>query len=223
MTDNLPKGEYAFYYEASLTASELNLPLSREHVVGYTVRNMNLAHRAVLKLFSSQQAHGVTRERKPSAILFRVERDMIRVRSILPFCLPDKIEVNQQTLIVPDVSQELDFRVVLNTITRATDEEAGGRIRESPVKAEDIADWAAAPTRLGRAFDNIVYTKIKHRSSIKKNGILCQQHDISGFGKIANPSEFVSMFLSGVGRAKAYGCGLLSVSSDAVVGNNARK
>lgn len=179
-------------------------------------------HREVMSLFGDLDA---TNPREENGILFRLETlpgkpPAYLVRShILPQNLPfeaptPKIETER----TPQTGTVVQFRVALNAVQRTVD----GRIRPIPADSlsggdtQEFMYWLQQ--KLSQVFNEIVINNhtrevlgANRQGKISGQNKVIQIDVIDGIARVASSEKLTEALRIGIGRAKSYGCGLLTV------------
>lgn len=172
-------------------------------------------HRLVMGLFQSANLPGeVNEKRATSNILFRVDEastgKVLLVRSDIA---PTNLPRGAQTKAVPqqmlEVGEAIRFRLTANAIRRsrpATPDVKRG-VGISPV--EDVAEWVT--NKLAGAVEDV--TIFSHDRSVVTSGKSALQLDVvDGYGLVHDVEALQVLLKTGIGRSKAFGCGLLTVA-----------
>jgi CRISPR system Cascade subunit CasE len=126
----------------------------------------------------------------------------------------------KELTIVCTTGEELDFRLRASpTITRVVRDEAGVRRRNG--RREPILDDAGQLDWLIRQEDRcgfrVVRAKVGERTHrhFRKNGVdgVVGWVDFTGTLRVVDEELFAKALLEGIGKAKAFGCGMLEVFS----------
>ncbi|MDO4665074.1 MAG: type I-E CRISPR-associated protein Cas6/Cse3/CasE [Actinomycetaceae bacterium] len=179
----------------------------------------NNRHRDVMSIFPVELQG---RARADAGILFRLERLPARPAAYL-------IRSNIRPHITnPDLAQQVqileekfgwleggvivNFRLSVNAVVRegATRKTRPVPVQTGPAGGMGIDEWVAQ--KLASALDNV--TVLNHNREViteKQGGKTIQVDVVDGIAEIADPALLESLMKKGVGRAKAYGCGLLTV------------
>lgn len=187
------------------------------------------AHQAVMALFPRDLSGEPDTRRSGHGILYRIDNvggqmTVLVQSAIVPVLLPE----GAQTMVVPGAAWEfargdrVGFRVAVNPVRRIgkVDRDvslealtsgrlvASGKAREVGIKFDDVPDWLIA--RLSGALDSVVI--VDHFRDATKGG----RHRLTidtfdGLGVVDSPELLDALRRTGVGRAKAFGCGLLTV------------
>ncbi|WP_166787002.1 type I-E CRISPR-associated protein Cas6/Cse3/CasE [Cryobacterium sinapicolor] len=172
-------------------------------------------HRLVMGLFQSANLPGETNEKRATSnILFRVDEastgKVLLVRSdIAPTNLPRGAQTKAVPQQVLEAGEAIRFRLTANAIRRSRpvtpDVKRGVGI--SPV--ENVAEWVT--NKLAGAVEDV--TLFSHNRSVVTSGKSALQLDIvDGYGLVHDPEVLQQLLKTGVGRSKAFGCGLLTVA-----------
>lgn len=198
------------------------------------------AHRAVMRLFAPRLQGVPERRRDQAGILYRVDvtsngdgvpEATILVQSIVaPEVVPPvarSVEVSERAW-TAETGERVIFRVAVNAVRRTTryftDEakrkpaEVGvrtaySRQTASVVGTNEIGDWLTPKS--GPAFENVEI--ISHlRDTTESARGKGQFHriivdTIDAVGTVGDPAALDSLRRAGLGRSKAYGCGLLTI------------
>lgn len=164
--------------------------------------------------------------RKSGNILFRLEEIPGRPASFLiqSTIEPDRAKLPRHGRIkefeFPQFSsgQPLGFRLSINAVVRHSD----GRTTPVPIDPtddgrEDFTPWLAR--KLHPAITEIALINHKRdvlrdrrqRENSSGNRRTIQVDTVDGVTQVGDPDELIKLLTSGVGRAKSYGCGLLTV------------
>jgi CRISPR system Cascade subunit CasE len=172
-------------------------------------------HRLVMGMFQSANLPGEANEKRvTSNILFRVDETstgkVLLIRSdIAPTNLPRGAQTKAVALQVLDVGEAIRFRLTANAIRRsrpATPEIKRG-VGISPV--EDVAEWVT--NKLAGAVEDV--TIFNHDRSVVTSGKSALQLDVvDGYGLVHDTEALQLLLKTGIGRSKAFGCGLLTVA-----------
>lgn len=206
--------------------------LSRDDVrkrrTGWDINSPTFRHRAVMGLFG--EISGSPRE--SAGVLFRLER----IPGQAPFFLVQSsvrpkddgqvAGVETKEMEFPEYldGQILSFSVALNAVRRKSIEVDGKRkTRVQPIPLDHDADalengettitpWLRE--KLATALDDIQL--INHlrdvlRDSGAQKSMTIQVDSFEGVAKVKDPSALKEILTTGIGREKAYGCGMLSV------------
>ena len=181
-------------------------------------------HRAVMGLFP---AIDDDRPRSNADVLFRLETPAgeapyFLIQSAIEPVLSgvDGIITKEVDLQVPKEGTTVVFRIAVNAVRRESFINASGKrsyaIKPVPADHEDtkldtITPWLAR--KLNPAFSHLEITN--HRRNVLSDGLgrsmRLQVDSIDGIATVGDTSALRNVLRSGVGREKAYGCGLLSL------------
>ena len=172
-------------------------------------------HRIVMAMFSSADLPGELNEKRLSRnILFRVDDTaqgkVLLVRSdIAPTNLPARARTKRESDSLLAVGTHVRFRMTVNAVRR--NRPANPTIKRgsgvSPV--DRLAEWVAQ--RIDAAIGDI--TVLNHDRTVVTTGRSALQLDlIDGYGVIVDSDVLGELHRTGIGRAKAFGCGLLTTA-----------
>lgn len=172
-------------------------------------RDASATHRAVMALFDPDLPGPADQRRATAGILFRIDETphgrFVLVQSGLAPTRPTPGTLTKDAtpaLHVP-AGLRVQFRVAVNAIQRP----GTGGTRCVPV--EQISEWVA--TRLAPSLADVVV--LNHRREVRGKGNHALQVDtVDGHATVSEPDKLADLLRTGVGRAKAYGCGLLTVA-----------
>jgi CRISPR system Cascade subunit CasE len=180
-------------------------------------------HRVVMAMFPTTLP-GEPHERRANAkILFRVEetvtgRAVLIQSSVKPTHAPDGSKVKQVrcgTAMTPGTL--VRFRIAVNTVTRNRTQRPKGKACDLPLPEDQVDAWLA--DKLAGGLDQVsilASTRTVYgtdREGLKSGTVTALQVDtMDGVATVDDPDRLLELILDGVGRAKAYGCGLLTVS-----------
>lgn len=172
-------------------------------------------HRMVMGLFASTDLPGDATEKRLSRnILFRVDETasgkIVLVRSdVAPTNLPHEAKTKPVAVDVPPVGTPIRFRITVNAIRRSRPADPSIKRGTGITPVEQISDWVTG--HLGIAFEDI--TVFTHDRTVVTSGKSPLQLDsIDGYAIVSNSAALEACLREGVGRAKAYGCGLLTIA-----------
>lgn len=215
----MPQTVYLTKYPAHIA---LTRKLANKPENGWDITSPIFRHRAVMALFSDLES---STPRTDLQVLFRL--DFITGQA--PYFLvqsntaPDNtadisthIETKEITLHELVQGTPVSFRLAVNAVKRRQQ----GGITPIPYDTEDnpaFSEWLQQ--KLRGALQEISITTHQRQvlgadrkgSSGDKNDRVVQVDTVDGFAIVANPENLQNLILNGVGRAKSYGCGLLSI------------
>lgn len=171
---------------------------------GWDTSRVDFQHKAVMALFEDNLNSETPR--KALDILFRVEKVAGQAPYMLvqskeaPVHIPEGVTTKEFVMPSFMAGDVVTFKLSVNAISR----EHGNEIR--PIA--DIDSWL--PYKLGRSLADV--NIITHSRNVSKGSRPIQVDVIEGFAVVADPEKLKVQMCEGVGRAKAYGCGLLSVA-----------
>lgn len=195
---------------------------------GWDINSPTFRHRAVMGLFGDIDGS----PRKEANILFRLDR----VAGQAPyFLIQSTIRPIAQDLITGMEVKEMDFpelaagqivsfSVALNAVRRKSIQVDGKRkVKIQPVpedhdvEALENGETTMTPwlqEKLSSVFDEVrVVNHLRDvlQDSSSKGAMTIQLDSIEGFAQVRDPNALKEVLAKGIGREKAYGCGLLSV------------
>jgi CRISPR system Cascade subunit CasE len=158
-------------------------------------------HQKVMGIFPNDLPGDIHERRTGSNILFLDDGELLLVRSDIK---PERLPATGRTIAEPGppaAGATIRFRLSVNAVRRLR---SGGT---APV--EDIDEWVAE--KLNGAIRDV--TILNHLRSIVDSGRSSLQVDlIDGAGSVTDQHALSELIHGGVGRGKAYGCGLLLVA-----------
>lgn len=173
-------------------------------VIDADMVGVRTSHQAVMSLFPVSLPGTENMRRVNTNILFAVDGTRIIIRSDIE---PTRVPVTAKTVRTPleDVAEPGDiirFRVTVNAVRRLR---GGGT---APVA--DIDSWIEQ--RLSSALDEV--TVLAHERSVVHSGHSPLQLDVvDGQAVVTDVLELQRLMREGVGRGRAFGCGLLLVAA----------
>lgn len=174
-------------------------------------------HRDVMALFGDLEND---HPRQSAGILFRVEPrgDFLLVRSNL---VPENPVDGMRTIAEPAAPAEgsmVQFRLAVNAITR---DSRVGKSASKPVPEDSFeVDLEQTMTgfvgrKLAGALTDVQllrhYRELLTERNRSKRGVTTQVDTVDGVATVQDVQRLEELLSVGVGRAKAYGCGLLTV------------
>ena len=220
----IPVHEILAQAYSSIAAEKLQKPNRRR----LDINNPDTRHRLVMGIFGNLGAN----PRSDHNILFRVEQQPAKAPAFLirSDIAPDpaKLTPNSQTRIIENTELQpkkvVAFRLSINAIRRHTKKINGEKIVEAiPVRADNYSEnsnygdlnyWLQQKLSPGLSDVSILnhQREVIHSSKdLNSNGKTIQIDLIDGVGIIEEVSALEDMLNKGIGRAKAYGCGLLTI------------
>lgn len=204
----------------SMIASVLHL--DRKAIKALRITDLYSLHRVVYSLYDDVRGAGQKASSQGSGILFADQGGDFRSRRILMLANRSPAECidgefgEVQSKAIPDEflsHARYRFKVIVNPTRR---DSASHRLM--PVKGrEAIAEWFTArgpqswgftvsPEHLQVDNVDVLRFKDKHQHEVT----ICQAH-VQGQFSITDPAQFQHSFAQGIGRARAFGCGLLQI------------
>ncbi|MBK5237784.1 MAG: type I-E CRISPR-associated protein Cas6/Cse3/CasE [Actinomycetales bacterium] len=172
-------------------------------------------HRVVMGFFASADLPGESTEKRLSRnILFRVDETgdgkVVLVRSdVAPTNLPPGAKTKEVETDSPQVGTPVRFRMTVNAIHRSRPENPSTKRGKGSTPVDDIDAWVTG--RLHDALDDI--TVFTHDRSVGTSGKAPLQLDaINGYATVNDVDALEAHLRQGVGRSKAFGCGLLTIA-----------
>lgn len=214
-----------------LTKAPVHALLDRGDVAksprGWDIDSPTFRHRAVMGLFDKIEG------RAESGILFRLDRvagqaPYFLVQSAVEPAVPEGISgVEVREFEPPRLAegQPVSLRVAVNAVRRKT-EEVGGKKKtrvtsvpfdfdEEALEAGDttVSPWLARKLSPAlRELEVVNHVRDVLKDPQAKGGSKALQVDtVDAIAVVADPAALDELIRKGVGREKAYGCGLLSV------------
>ncbi|QIK63598.1 type I-E CRISPR-associated protein Cas6/Cse3/CasE [Leucobacter viscericola] len=179
-------------------------------------------HSEVMSLFGHIEGDTV---RADTNVLFRVDPPhgnqaaTVLIRSsIVPSRPAEGLETRQEGP-VPPAGTPVAFRIAINAIRRRSVESSTAKRKTilTPVPRDDdpapdgttMTDWLSA--RLAGGLSSVEI--LNHDRQVLGVGTKCtvQTDLVDGFAIVEDSAKLAQMLIHGVGRAKSYGCGLLSL------------
>jgi CRISPR system Cascade subunit CasE len=163
---------------------------------------------------SAELPGGATEKRLSRNILFRVDETssgkIILVRSdVPPTNLPREGKTKLTDGHTPGEATAVRFRLTANAVHRSRPGDPSLRRGKGTTPVADISEWVTS--RLSVAFDDI--TVFNHDRTVATSGKAPLQLDVvDGYAIVKNHAALEILLRDGVGRSKAFGCGLLTVA-----------
>lgn len=172
-------------------------------------------HRAVMGLFGRVAGNGEQGPRERLQVLYRVDqlaggRTHVLVQAAQP---PSDPAIPKRSL---DPVWEwmrtrpaVRFELVANPV-RSVNRTVDGRERKrhEPIPASDLGAWVAEKMR---GF-NVEHVERRAHYWLRRGNARILAVRLAGVAEVVEPDEAASVIQSGVGRARAYGCGLVTVA-----------
>lgn len=185
------------------------------------------AHRSVMRLFPQTLPGPKAARRATAGILYRLDvvnsEPVVLVQSLVqPELLPTMaktLEFDATTWQIPAGTQ-IVFRVAYNPLARQSIrgiDATRTRIAERPLNPNESRAWLQS--KLSDALDEVIVLNARRRATPRKSP---RDHDVTGAPKrmtmdvvdasatVKDAVAFADLRIHGVGRAKSYGCGLLT-------------
>lgn len=182
------------------------------------------AHRAVMRLFATDLPGPARARRAGGGVLYRLDAQpdgtpLILVQSQLP---AELLPPDARTTTIPARAWEIPagtliaLRIALNPVTRRTVKHEGERTGEATatIPAAEVPVWLAEKLRSGLEIEEIL-NQTRSTTSHRRKGPatappLVVVDTVDAIGTVTDQAEFTRMRSAGIGRAKSYGCGLLT-------------
>lgn len=180
------------------------------HVYGNARNDGGVMHKAVMRLFP-RRLPGVAHERRAASdILFRIDHTEVIIRSraepSLSLAWGDDPPAGASVTVESDAAPlagRVRLLVHANTVRKNGSD-------PRPIPDADVPAWAAE--RFATALTDIDVTVFRRMlRPVTGRGFPIQVHDLAITGTVADPAELSRMLREGIGRARAYGCGLVLV------------
>ena len=172
-------------------------------------------HRVVMGLFHSAELGGQANERRLSCnILFRVDdtsqgKILLISSDIAPTNLPNGARTKTVPTLAPPAGTPIRFRMTVNAIRRNRPADPSIKRGKGISPVDGMAEWVSA--KLVGAVTEV--TVFNHDRSVATSGRSPLQIDVvDGYGIVENAAALETLARGGVGRSKAFGCGLLTVA-----------
>lgn len=199
------------------------LHLDRRAVKALRVTDAYSLHRVVYSLYEDIRDAGQKQASTASGILYADQGGDVRGRKILMLASREpKSAVDEQygevlSKPVPEgflEHREYRFKVIVNPTRR----DSASRKLMAVRGRENVAHWfnerAVASWGFDVASEHLQVDKInvlQFRDKQQRQVTIGQAH-IQGFLRITDKEQFARSFTEGIGRARAYGCGLLQIA-----------
>lgn len=198
--------------------------LSKIEIHGKLIRNPYLVHKALWGLFDNSPD-------QKRDYLFRIEKRQFSIAAVL--LQSDREPVargnDKPTLIASKpfspvfaIDVHLRFYAVCNPVKTISDESgrknAKGEVKKCRVpliREDEQINWFTNKLKDGAKIENIEAQKLPplyFRKAKEARSGKIQPVAFRGVIKVVNPDALFNIFRSGIGPAKAFGCGLLSLA-----------
>ncbi|MDK6907080.1 type I-E CRISPR-associated protein Cas6/Cse3/CasE [Actinotignum sp. GS-2025e] len=190
---------------------------------GWTLKDPQVRHRAIMALFPQTNAE---HPRAEMGILFRLDHVpgdapffLIQSREPVPqLNLPHEAATKEVELKELPAGTPVSFRIAINAIQRI----GTGGTRSIPLDGEEpapgipsLSEWLSA--KLSPALTNTEIIDARREvlttGSGKDKQRAVQIDTINGVATVGDSGALLTAQTNGVGRAKSYGCGLLSIQA----------
>jgi CRISPR system Cascade subunit CasE len=172
-------------------------------------------HKIVMGFFASTELPGRPTERRLSQnILFRVDETgdgkVVLVRSdVAPTNLPAGARTKKVDIEAPELETHIRFRMTVNAIHRSRPDNPSVKRGKGSTPVADMGTWVTS--RLQDALGDV--TVFTHDRAVSSSGKSTLQMDtIDGYATVTNVEALEAHLRRGVGRSKAFGCGLLTIA-----------
>lgn len=195
------------------------LRLSRADIKALKITDAYSLHRVVYDLFEDVRSEEEKRASKASGILYADKGGDFSHRQILFLAnrMPQQPQHGELGKLIPIPDDFLQheryrFEVTVNPTKR---EKASKRL--VPIRGrEAVAEWfmAKAPDAWGFSVDpaSLQVLKLTVREFDKQGHAVTQgQASLQGVLTVTDRSRFITSFQQGIGRGRAFGCGLLQI------------
>ncbi|WP_409484401.1 type I-E CRISPR-associated protein Cas6/Cse3/CasE [Arsenicicoccus dermatophilus] len=182
------------------------------------------SHRAVMRLFERELPGAAHERRATGQILYRVDHHLdgsstvlVQSRQALETTPPQA-----RATTIPRGGWDLAagtpvlFRVAVNAVRRRTERDGTGRRHETltTVAPNEVPQWVAARLATAMTVDEVfeharrTHRHRRHRDRTPPRFVV---DTVDGLATVTDADALQQLRLSGVGRGKAYGAGLLTV------------
>lgn len=198
------------------------LHLNRADVKALKITDPYSLHRVVYSLYEDIRSTKEKKASQPSGLLYADQGGDVNGRRILllanrePMARVDGKYGEVQSKAIPDDFLEYDrytFKVVINPTRRD-----GSSRKIMPIKGrEAIAAWFANRAVKNWGFDVISESLQVNQVNVKNfiaqgaHKVTLAQANLQGVLKVNDIEKFTNSFHQGIGRSRAFGCGLLQI------------
>ncbi|MBT2520859.1 type I-E CRISPR-associated protein Cas6/Cse3/CasE [Arthrobacter sp. ISL-28] len=183
-------------------------------------------HSTVMRLFGPVDGDS---PRAATGVLFRVEPagpgkpGALLIRSAVPPVTHIDGMLSRAEASAPAAGTPVAFRLSVNAVrrssTRGRDATTGPRPATYSVPRDDdpdndgpgMTEWVAE--RLAGAIGGVEILNHDRNVVGRKTSRVVQTDLVDGFGVVEDPQKLTGLLTAGVGRAKNYGCGLLTIKA----------
>lgn len=163
-------------------------------------------HKLTMRAFQASDGSEPTNRRENENILWRLDGETILLRSDnAPTNLPLGSRTRDDIDFGFETGDTVAFRVAVNAIARNT---VGTRRVERTIAAEGIPAWLDG--RFGDALHIESINTLDIARQYRKGAPLIVT-TVAGIARVGDPDALKAALRHGVGRGKAFGCGLLTV------------
>lgn len=190
-----------------------NVSYAHPHLQATRWHDQGHVHRRVMALFGDLGGDSDARSR--GEVLYRAEPEVATGRLLVQSNTPPVVDEVRTSALAPLLSslhtdQPVRFRLDANPVRTVNRTGADGveRTRRAQVAAEDLPGWLADRLGAALAIDDLDDPQVSYRKSGRAKLVVAS---FRGSATVVDPEALNRLIRDGVGRAKAYGCGLLSV------------
>lgn len=190
-------------------------PMAAARFKNYSWDDPQSAHRAVMSLFP-EKLEGLPSERRATSnILFRTfegpQKSDVLLSATSPLLhTPEGLSEAKLSLLLPrlTVGTPVYGKVLLNAVKRKS---RSGSSATIPVPSSEAAAWAKEKLSLGFSPVEISTSTRLQLGKKGAGGNSLAVALVEFYGVVAEPQIVQDWVVAGIGRARAYGCGLLSL------------
>lgn len=188
-------------------------PMADPRFKKYSWDSPQSAHRAIMSLFPEKLEGPATERRASSSILFRLfegpQKSDVLLSATTPLLhLPEGISEARLDLLLPKLAEGALVRgkVLLNAVKCKS--RSGALV---PIPTGEASEWAQG--KLGHGFAPVEIASATRLQMGKKGtgGDSLAVALVEFYGIVSDPQVVQNWVTSGIGRARPYGCGLLSL------------
>jgi CRISPR system Cascade subunit CasE len=195
-----------------------SVPMTHPAVMSTRWDSARAVHHAVMSVFGDLGESSDARAN--GGVLFRVEHHVDAGRVLVQSTVRPAVD-GLATRTIPDLTgqfvegQPVTFTVYLNaakSVNRTSD--GAERTHRTGIARDELPGWIAAKMAGGLTVDPsrtappLVRTMPLGKTTKGGHLVIAEAR---GIGHVSDPDVLISMIRDGVGRAKAYGCGLLTL------------
>jgi CRISPR system Cascade subunit CasE len=196
------------YYLSALPVSHKNFSDIKDY------SDLGIWHKKVMSFFPDNIAIDKDKSRLAGDILFRLELDnttpRILVQSYIPFISDGVKSIPLDTLLETlDNNMNIIFQFESNFVKRDPKTRKLHGLNKKEIEERILGKDGQDTVLLG--LENVAIFDIMKKKDLNYNGIALNMYNIKGRAKISNIDQLQNSILKGLGKTKAYGCGLLSI------------